>query len=286
MLSCLRLGWPLTKKGVIDLSSEPPAKRWSSKIIVTAPSIKSTRILAYHGVHPKQIDGITHEPAEFERQMQFFAARGVRIVSLSSLCEEGRRLGRWPDKVIALTFDDGYSDCTDFALPILKGLGFTATVFVITDTLMDNGPRPLFCPVDKEFLSKAQLYSLINEGWELGSHTCNHARLPGLQHSERVKQIFESKHILEAYFGTPVNSFCYPAGNLCNDTTELVRDAGYRQAVVTPWNADLVNPLDWFTLERVGFYPGDHLKFYIKTSPLFHWLRRFGFLVRGRGENA
>lgn len=46
--------------------------------------------------------------------------------------------GALPDRALAITFDDGYADNHDIALPVLKAHGLCATFFVATDFL-DGG---------------------------------------------------------------------------------------------------------------------------------------------------
>lgn len=59
--------------------------------------------------------------------------RRFRFVSLDELGERiGNRGGR-ADQVAAVTFDDGYRDFYDHALPLLKQKGVPAAVFVVTD---------------------------------------------------------------------------------------------------------------------------------------------------------
>jgi len=67
---------------------------------------------------------------EFDAQM--------RVLSTTFPCEtfggliEKRNLGRHQHAAVVITFDDGYKDNFEFALPILRNYGLTATIFVST----------------------------------------------------------------------------------------------------------------------------------------------------------
>lgn len=241
-----------------------------------APFIHGTRILAYHGVHAHQPDGITISPSAFCGQMDWLKSHGWRGVTLGEFCAAARRAGQWPQQLVALTFDDGYVDCLIEAAPVLASLGFSATVFVITDTLESEGHGLVkHCHRDKQFLDVDQLSELIRLGWEIGSHTCDHSRLPTLAGEAQAVQLQRSKEVLESRLGRRVDSFCYPGGKFDEATLGWVAEAGYAQACVTPWRRGLVRAGDWRTLERVGVYRGDGpVGFRCKMSPWFQRVRR------------
>lgn len=93
-------------------------------------------VLAWHNV-----EGTWQWPAEtgagaagFRRQMRALRATSNVVPldpALKSLAE-GRSL---PPRAVAITFDDGYRDNLDVAVPILRELGLPATVFLIPDLL-------------------------------------------------------------------------------------------------------------------------------------------------------
>lgn len=89
-------------------------------------------ILIYHRVHPRpdpfMIDPIP--PERFEAQMRHIA-RAYRPLPLSELLARSRS-GSVPEGAVAVTFDDGYADNAEHALPILSRHGIPATIFLVT----------------------------------------------------------------------------------------------------------------------------------------------------------
>ena len=57
----------------------------------------------------------------------------VYIVEQPAAGFRWRREGKGlPDKPVLLTFDDGYADLAEYALPVLRRYGFGAGVFIVT----------------------------------------------------------------------------------------------------------------------------------------------------------
>ena len=100
---------------------------------------KDVKILAYHRVLPHQpeagfpydLELVSAWQEEFDWQMAYLA-RHYHVITcreLAGFMDEGR----WPDKPCAMvTFDDGYLDNHDVALPILQRHGLPAVIFVTT----------------------------------------------------------------------------------------------------------------------------------------------------------
>ena len=93
----------------------------------------------YHRVAPRSGDlwNICIEPDRFAEQIE--ALKRVReVVPLDEVLacrERGRRSAR---PLAAVTFDDGYRDSVDAALPILERLDCPATVYVVTGLVGTN----------------------------------------------------------------------------------------------------------------------------------------------------
>ena len=101
-------------------------------------------VLRYHAVTEGDAEVLYATPeicmplAAFRRQMAF-VRRAYTVLPLGELVERVGRGATLPPRALAITFDDGYADNHRLALPVLRGLGLTATVFVATGSL-DGGP--------------------------------------------------------------------------------------------------------------------------------------------------
>ena len=82
-------------------------------------------------------------PDAFRRQMEALAASGQRVVDLYEIGDLALAPG---EAAVALTFDDGYRDVLEDALPVLREHGFPATVFVVPGAIAGrrrSGGTPL-----------------------------------------------------------------------------------------------------------------------------------------------
>ena len=94
-----------------------------------------------------------------------------------------------------------------------------------------------------------QIQSLSHNGHEIGSHTFSHPILNNCDDEKLHYEIAQSRFALEDRLNTTVNAFCYPNGDFDDRVLQIVRNAGYRQAVTTKWglNGLATDPL---TLNR------------------------------------
>jgi peptidoglycan/xylan/chitin deacetylase (PgdA/CDA1 family) len=185
-------------------------------------------IWMYHGVASVSDDPnkLCVSPRRFAMQLDWLERRGLRGVGVAKLCE-AMRSGE-DDKLVGITFDDGYTNVLEHALPELSRRGFTATAFVIADRLggtneWDSGPVwPL--------LSAAQVQELARAGFEIGSHSSTHRRLEGLSQPELELETRRSREKLQAIVGTRIGGFAYPYGSMDRAAQAAVAAAGYEYA--------------------------------------------------------
>ena len=112
--------------------------RWRSQRLV---------ILCYHGIsfHDEHLwnPGLFMERRKFESRMEHLKAY-CNVLPLADGIDRLSR-GELPERSVAVTFDDGWYDFYEIALPILLRLGIPATVYLTTYYVDYN--RPVFDPM-------------------------------------------------------------------------------------------------------------------------------------------
>jgi peptidoglycan/xylan/chitin deacetylase (PgdA/CDA1 family) len=190
-------------------------------VSVTAGRLQAP-ILMYHRVSNKGGSRYTLPVESFRQQMQYLHDEGYQTLTVTQFADALRDGGAIPKKPVVLTFDDGYLDVYENAFPILKEMGFTATVYIITSTLE---PSKSF-----GYLQEDQIKELFQAGWEIGSHSVTHSNLTKTKLGVG-NELKESKAALDDLLDVPVTSFSYPYAVANAEIKELAAQSGYENAV-------------------------------------------------------
>lgn len=156
--------------------------------------------------------------------MQRLAKRGYRGLTFSAAV-----LDDHPGRIVAITFDDAYPSVAEHALPVLRELGWPATVFVPTATAASGGLMTWLSPdfaAEKRQLSWPELTDLAEAGWEIGSHSRTHRLLSTLDEAELQEELEGFRAEIVAHLGS-CTSIGYPWGEVDNRVVEGARRAGY-----------------------------------------------------------
>ncbi len=200
---------------------------------LTAPSVIgddqtsfNIPVLMYHGLYDNFLSRLAHEDSpyhlpvdKFRDQMGNLAENGYCSIDLNALIRfSSAELSHTQhlNKSVVITFDDGYADNFDLALPILNDLGLHATFFVIVNRI---GTPP--------YLSWQQLESMVDAGMNIQSHTMTHRPLESLSAAEIESELAESRSILEKRLGLKVTFFSLPHGSWSELIVPIARQLGY-----------------------------------------------------------
>ncbi|WP_248930326.1 polysaccharide deacetylase family protein [Paenibacillus hamazuiensis] len=196
-------------------------------VIAAAPALAqddkpppvSIPVLNYHSItyDPGNIAVIT--PEKFAEQMHYLADKGYTTLTMKQFTDIISRKEDPPEKPVLLTFDDGYADNYEHALPLLKELGFHATLFVSPGTTDDG-----------YFLSWDKIKEMHEAGWDIQPHGMTHPRLDQLKPEQQAYEIGEAKKQIEEQLGTTADIFCYPYGRYNATTLRLLKEYGFRYA--------------------------------------------------------
>lgn len=133
-----------------------------------------------------------------------------------------------PKKPIIITFDDGYADIFENAIPILQELNMTAVIFAmgnreLTKFYWDGEEDNVVSPL----ASNEQLRRANQLGFEIGSHSMNHIDLSTITNEDAYAEITHSKRRIEDVIGEPVHTFAYPYGSVNDRIRNIVEETTY-----------------------------------------------------------
>ena len=137
-------------------------------------------------------------------------------------------LGNEDEKIIYLTFDEGYeAGYTPKILEILKENDVKATFFITAHYLNTQ-----------EDLVK----QMIDEGHIVGNHTVNHKSMPSLTEEEIKKEVMELHTAIYEKFGYEMKYIRPPKGEFCEKSIKCTNALGYKTVMWSfayeDWNED------------------------------------------------
>ncbi len=210
-------------------------------------------ILMYHSISDEahaRFRKFAVSPAHFAEQMAYLAEQRYTTLTVSQYVRR-RNLGpALPDRVVVLTFDDGFADFQTAALPVLKRYGFTATLYLPTAFIGDTSRWLQWeHEADRPLLTWPQVTEVQAQGIECGAHSHRHLPLDVLPLEVARTEITRCKQILEDQLGCEVTSFAYPYGYHRSAIRRLVQAAGYSTACAVQYKRSSIEE-DVFTLSR------------------------------------
>jgi peptidoglycan/xylan/chitin deacetylase (PgdA/CDA1 family) len=196
-----------------------------------ARGMEPVNVLFYHRVADSYPNGWTMPTATFARQLGWIKQR----YDVVDLAEAQRRIasGRNSRPTVAITFDDGYAENMQFAVPLLLKEQVPFAYFVSTNHVFgqrsfphdEAAGRPL------EPNSVSQLREMAAAGVEIGAHNRNHVHLGIASARVMEDEIVGSKRDLEQALEREVRYFAFPYGqpsDLSTAAFEIAYRAGYR----------------------------------------------------------
>ncbi|AGL18387.1 polysaccharide deacetylase family protein [Actinoplanes sp. N902-109] len=198
---------------------------------MTVAAWQTLPALMYHSV--SAVAGPLHDlavpPARLAEHLTALGAAGYRLVGLTEaldLLDQG-----CTDKLVAVTFDDGYRDFSTQALPVLDRAGARATLYASVGHLGGHADwLGRWAPAFGTLLSWAELSEVAAAGVEIGSHSLIHHPLDVLPAAQLHAEIRRSKDELEQRLGRAVRGFAYPHGYNGARVRDAVRAAGHDNA--------------------------------------------------------
>ncbi|WIM99171.1 polysaccharide deacetylase family protein [Actinoplanes oblitus] len=194
--------------------------------------------LMYHSV--SAVDGPLRDlavpPDRLAEQLEALTAAGYRLTGLTQALDELHAGST--EKLLAVTFDDGYRDFLTAGVPALRAAGAGATLYASVGHLgghagwlgrwsADFGPM----------LTWEELAEVAASGIEIGNHSLIHHPLDVLPPAVLREEIHSSREELEQRLRLPVRSFAYPHGYHSRRVRDVVAAAGHDNATEVGYRA-------------------------------------------------
>jgi peptidoglycan/xylan/chitin deacetylase (PgdA/CDA1 family) len=167
-------------------------------------------VLYFHHIHPDIRHYTAVTPAAFDRGL---AQLGERFLPLEpqavpSVLDKGGL----PDPTCLLTFDDGYADVFEHALPIMERRGWRSVVFVSVDLVGQVEQHPVRGPL--RHMTWEQLAELTRRGHIVASHGSAHIALNRMDTAAAQADIDKARRVLQERLPGAPDWLAYPFGEL------------------------------------------------------------------------
>ncbi len=168
------------------------------------PTTNCIPVMMYHHVNEQKETSVSISPARFEEQIKYLSDNGYRSLHLP---EFFKYLDGWdiPEKVIVITFDDGYADNYRYAYPILKKYNMKATIFLVTAFIKNAAPKNRDIPDNSKILIDSITAKNGLDGyltWEEIKEMQSGCLIDHQAHSHSHAAYFEDNKVISFYDGS------------------------------------------------------------------------------------
>lgn len=176
---------------------------------------------------------------------------------------------------IAVTFDDGFTDVIENALPVVEERKIPIGIFIPTGHLgkepgwiSDQNLKKGMTVLSADSIRNISLNSLIS----IGSHCISHSNLLALNDEQAEDEIKNSKSDLEGIIGKEVELLSFPHGKFNEKHIKMAHSAGYKRLFsISPGTSSFED--GEYVLGRVRVDPSNwQLEFKLKVHGAYRWL--------------
>ena len=181
--------------------------------VTPTPAWTSLPALMYHSVSAVggPLRDLAVPPRLLAEQLAALRAAGYRLVGLSEALDLLDAGGT--ERLLAVTFDDGYRDFLTAGVPALREAGAGATLYAAVGHLGGSaGWLGRWAADFGPMLTWPELAEVAAAGVEIGNHSLIHHPLDVLPPAQLRREVVRAREELEQRLQLGVRSFAYPHG--------------------------------------------------------------------------
>ena len=232
---------------------------------VTSTGYQLVPILVYHDLAPLAKGRMVMGAKGFEEQMRYLKANGYRVITLKEYVEFVSLQRQLPKKSVLITFDDGYRSFVRYAYPVLKELGFSATLFIYTDYVAAGGNA----------FTWPELKKLSDEGFAIQAHSKSHGDMVranaegAAEYDKRLEaELVQPKALFQKNLGYAPDIIAYPYGRQDDAVVRRTKERGY-VAAFTVRRQGSQSFVDPHRIHRIQIYPEMRMDDFVKSLSTF-----------------
>lgn len=179
-------------------------------------------VLLFHNV-----DGIgpySLNRKELREYLDILREEKIQIVSLKNLYEHAVNQKFYDKPTMVLTIDDNYVNIVRVFAPILREYGYPATFFFYTKDIHSNPSKGT---------SWEDLKRLLKEGFDIQNHSYSHTVFHNKNREKIIKEVYDSREILEKFLNHRIWAFAYPMGYYTEVLNQELLQNGYKVVLTT-----------------------------------------------------
>ena len=184
----------------------------------------------YHRVADTHPNSWTISRKEFHRHVMY-CRETLQPVGLDEV-QKRVAANKNSQPTITFTFDDGYAENCEFAIPLLIEQQIPTTYFVTTEFVnkQRSFPHDIEAGVGLPSNTPREIRQMSEQGIEIGLHTKTHVDFSKVYSPKKIRsEIMDGKDELEQMIGDTVRYFAFPYGlpeQLTQAAIEAVHEAG------------------------------------------------------------
>ncbi len=210
--------------------------QWETKEKEQISRFSSVPILLYHDIDGKGDYSLTQE--KLRSQFQFIKENHIKVIRLKDLITRLSSPDPFNERVLVISFDDGFLSMYTKLLPLVKEFNYPITLFIYTNNIFTKANNNI---------TWDQLKKMEEYGIEVECHSMSHIDLEKLSaedspeiRKKMFNEIYMSKRILELYLDKKINYFAFPYGRYNLQLIELCRLADYDRIFSTAYRKHII----------------------------------------------
>lgn len=204
-------------------------------------------ILMYHSIlkHPKQGNKYEITPEDFEADLKYLKNNGYETVTMGNLINYVYNGAELPEKPVVMTFDDGNYNNIYYCEELLEKYNSKAVLSVVGQYSEDSAETGDINP-NYSYVTWEQIAEINKNGrFEIQNHTWNLHTITGGKNGSAdrkgesaeaykarfTKDVMKLQNKLKETIGEYPMTFTYPFGKIGKNSTEYVKEMGFKASL-------------------------------------------------------